>query len=56
VINLRTVAKQKQRAARAQTATAAAAKHGRSKAQKAAGRATTEAQARHLDAHKRDDS
>jgi phage protein D len=54
VVNLRTVRKQAARAAARAEAEANAAKHGRTKAERALQKAEAEKAARDLDAHRRD--
>ncbi len=55
VINLRQARKDRDRAEKRAKADANAAKHGRTKAQKAAEKADADRAARHLDGVKRDD-
>jgi hypothetical protein len=55
IINLRTVSKQKKRELHARKAAENAAKYGRTKAERKAELATSEAAARRLDGHKRTD-
>ena len=54
-INLRLVLKQKKRQIQARKAAENAARHGRSKAEKASERIAAETAARRLDGHKRSD-
>jgi ribosomal protein S15P/S13E len=54
VVNLRRFSKQKQRERRAEEATANAAKHGQTKAERAAASKRIEALNSHLDGHKKD--